>query len=77
MTRPRPSPERILTWMNAAAMSAYRMLADLGYVAGPIALGLGTDLFGVDAVLLATALLLVVVAGVFARVAPETYPARG
>src|SRR4030095_7623761 len=32
--------------MNAAAMSGFRMLADLGYVVGPIALGLATELVG-------------------------------
>jgi MFS family permease len=59
--------------MNAAAMSAYRMLADLGYVVGPIALGLITDLFGADTALAATAVLLVAVALLFARFAPETH----
>lgn len=37
--------------MNAAAMSTYRMLADLGYVIGPIALGLAADLAGATAAL--------------------------
>ena len=37
--------------MNAAAMSGYRMLSDLGYVIGPIALGLATDLAGADVTL--------------------------
>ena len=59
--------------MNAAAMSTYRMLSDLGYVVGPVALGLATDLFGAEATLGATALLLVAVAALFARHAPETY----
>ncbi len=53
--------------MNAAAMSTYRMLSDLGYVVGPVALGLATDLFGADATLGVTALLLVAVAALFAR----------
>jgi MFS family permease len=35
--------------MNATAVSTYRMLADLGYVVGPIALGLAADLAGIDA----------------------------
>jgi DHA1 family multidrug resistance protein-like MFS transporter len=61
--------------MNAAAMSTYRMLSDLGYVVGPVALGLATDLFGAEATLGATALLLVAVAALFARHAPETYRA--
>ena len=59
--------------MNAAAMSAYRMLADLGYVLGPIALGVATDLVGASAALGATALLLAAVALLFARCAPETH----
>jgi MFS family permease len=61
--------------MNAAALSTYRMLADLGYVVGPIVLGLVADLAGVDTALIATAALLTVVAVAFARLAPETYRA--
>jgi MFS family permease len=64
--------------MNAAAMSAFRMLADLGYVVGPIALGLTTDLVGADATLGATALLLAATALLFGRYAPESHrQARG
>ncbi len=59
--------------MNAAAMSGYRMLADLGYVVGPIALGLAADLVGADATLGGTALLLGATAVLFARFAPETH----
>ena len=59
--------------MNAAAMSAYRMVGDLGYVVGPVVLGVATDLVGADATLAATAVLLVLVAVLFARVAPEVY----
>jgi len=59
--------------MNAAAMSTYRMLSDLGYVVGPIALGVVADLAGGDAALATSAALMVVVAGLFARFAPETY----
>jgi predicted MFS family arabinose efflux permease len=63
--------------MNAAAMSAFRMLADLGYVVGPIALGLAADLLGADATLGATALLLAATALLFGRYAPESHrPAR-
>jgi len=58
--------------MNAAAMSGFRMLADLGYVVGPIVLGLATDLVGADATLGGTALLLTATALLFARFAPET-----
>jgi MFS family permease len=59
--------------MNAAAVSSYRMLADMGYVVGPIALGLAADLAGADAVLGGTAVLLVGVAVLFGRLAPETH----
>ena len=63
--------------MNAAAMSTYRMLSDLGYVVGPIALGAVTDFFGADAALTTAAALMLVVAALFARGAPETYRSRG
>jgi len=59
--------------MNAAAMSAFRMLADLGYVVGPIALGLSTDLAGANATLAGTAVLLAATALLFARFAPESH----
>jgi len=59
--------------MNAAAMSAYRMIGDLGYVVGPVGLGIATDLAGADATLTTTAALVVLVAALFARFAPETY----
>jgi MFS family permease len=62
--------------MNAAAMSTFRMLSDLGYVVGPIVLGLAADAFGANATLAATAALLVTVGAVFLRWAPETYRAR-
>ena len=65
------------TGMNAAAMSTYRMLSDLGYVIGPIALGAVTDLWGADAALTTAAALMLVVAALFARFAPETYRWRG
>lgn len=61
--------------MNAAAMSVYRMLADLGYVVGPITLGVVTDLAGPATALVATAVLLALVALLFARLAPETHRA--
>jgi hypothetical protein len=63
--------------MNAAAISSYRMLSDLGYVIGPIALGAAADLFGADATLGVTALLLVVVSLVFWRLAPESFRPSG
>jgi MFS transporter, DHA1 family, multidrug resistance protein len=59
--------------MNAAAMSTFRMFSDAGYVLGPLALGLITDLFGADAALATAAALLTLVAVLFGRFAPETY----
>jgi MFS family permease len=59
--------------MNAAAMSTYRMLSDLGYVVGPIALGVATDLCGANPTLAATAGLLALVALAFMRLAPESF----
>jgi len=61
--------------MNAAALSTYRMLADLGYAVGPIALGLAADLAGASAALASAAVMLTAVALLFARFAPETYRA--
>jgi len=61
--------------MNAAAMSAYRMLSDLGYVLGPLALGAVTDLLGADVALGSTAVLMIAVALLFAQRAPETWRA--
>jgi multidrug resistance protein len=59
--------------MNAAAMSTFRMIADAGYVAGPLLLGLIVDLFGAVAAL-AFAAFLVMMSGVaFGVYAPETY----
>ncbi len=63
--------------MNAAAMSAYRMLSDLGYVLGPLVLGAVTDLLGADVALGSTAILMIAVALLFARLAPETWRAGG
>ena len=59
--------------MNAAAMGTYRMLGDLGYVVGPIALGLATDMFGAGGALGGTAVLLVIAAALFTRFAPESH----
>ena len=61
--------------MNASAMSMFRMLGDIGYVVGPIMLGLIVDLHGSGAALMLSALLLVAIGLAFARWAPETYRA--
>ena len=57
--------------MNAAAMSAFRMLAETGYVLGPIVLGLIADTFGANEALAWTSALLVVVGLLFGVFAPE------
>jgi MFS transporter, DHA1 family, multidrug resistance protein len=57
--------------MNAMAISAYRMLSDLGYVVGPIALGVLADFFGASVALTSAAMLLAATGIVFARFAPE------
>ena len=59
--------------MNAAAMSTFRMVGDLGYVIGPIALGLIVDLHGAMTGLVVGAGLLVAVGLLFLAFAPETY----
>ncbi len=60
--------------MTAAALGTYRMIADSGYVAGPLLLGLVADLLSPEAALAATAALLAGSAFAFARLAPETLP---
>ena len=58
--------------MNAAAMSTYRMLSDLGSVVGPIALGIATtSTRGLDSGGHRRALVLVALA--FMRLAPESF----
>ncbi len=62
--------------LNATTVSVFRMTGDIGYVAGPLALGLIMDLFGPDVSMVVAAMLLVVAGGLFAAFAPETYRAR-
>ncbi len=59
--------------MNAAAMSTFRMIADAGYVAGPLALGLIADLAGAVSALVVAAALVIASGVAFAIFAPETY----
>jgi MFS family permease len=59
--------------MNAPAMSTYRMLADFGYVAGPLLLGSTADLISTEAALYLTASLVITAGVVFAFFAPESY----
>lgn len=60
--------------MNAAAMGLYRSLTDVGYVAGPLAIGLISDLLGTRSALVITAGMMVAIAVLFALRAPETHP---
>lgn len=62
--------------MNAAAMGLSRMLMDIGYVAGPLAIGFIADHWGVDRSLMVTAVLIVGVTMLFWLRAPETRPTR-
>ncbi|MGE0699870.1 MAG: hypothetical protein AB7O57_12310, partial [Hyphomicrobiaceae bacterium] len=57
----------------ASAMSIFRMIADLGYVAGPLLLGLVVDLFGAVAALTLAAVLVMSSGVAFGLFAPETY----
>ena len=58
---------------NAAAMSSYRTLSDIGYVVGPILLGWLGDWQGLDAPLWTSAFGLIAIAVLFALLAPETH----
>ena len=58
---------------NAAAMSSYRTLSDIGYVVGPILLGWLGDWQGLDAPLWTSAVGLIAIAVLFALLAPETH----
>lgn len=62
--------------MNAGAMSAFRGISDIGYVVGPIALGLLADAASGETAMLLCGLLLYLVAGAFGLWAPETHRRR-
>ncbi len=57
--------------MNAAAMSSFRMVAETGYVVGPLTLGAIADVFGAEAALGFTTVFMVIVGVLFAFYAPE------
>ena len=59
--------------MNAAAMSTYRMVSDIGYVIGPIVLGLVVDGYGSITALVAAAGLTILVGLAFRQFAPESH----
>jgi len=62
--------------LNAMTVSVFRMTGDIGYVAGPLLLGLIMDVFGANAAMTVAAGLLVAAGVAFAALAPETYRAR-
>jgi MFS transporter, DHA1 family, multidrug resistance protein len=62
--------------MTASAMGLYRALMDVGYVAGPLAIGFMADLWGVRTALVITAGLTLGTAIVFAIRAPDTHSGR-
>jgi MFS transporter, DHA1 family, multidrug resistance protein len=57
---------------NAAAMSSYRMTADLGYIVGPIGLGLLADLTSPATAIIAASVGLVLTGVLFGMLAPES-----
>ena len=59
--------------MNAAAMSTFRMMADAGYVIGPILLGIIADIGGASAAMIAGSAMLVAIGIVFGLLAPDSY----
>ena len=62
--------------LNAAAMSSYRTISDVGYVVGPILLGWLGDAQGLDAPLWTAAAALLITTMLFAIIAPETHRNR-
>ncbi|CAA9581459.1 MAG: hypothetical protein AVDCRST_MAG87-3412 [uncultured Thermomicrobiales bacterium] len=62
--------------MTAPALGIYRALADFGYVAGPLLLGVISDVLSPESALLFTAVMLVASGTVFALRAPESLPSR-
>ena len=58
--------------MNASAMGMYRMLADTGYIIGPLGLGFAADLASPEAALLGTGVMVIASGILFAALAPET-----
>ncbi len=59
--------------MNATTLSTYRMVGDLGYILGPVLLGMLADWFGAVTSLVAVSAVMASVGVIFAVFAPETY----
>ena len=62
--------------MTAPALGIYRALADFGYVAGPLMLGVISDVLSPESALLFTAIMLATSGTLFALRAPESLPSR-
>jgi MFS family permease len=62
--------------MTAPTMGLYRALADAGYVAGPLALGIIADMRSPNAALAFTSVILIASGILFALRAPESLPGR-
>jgi len=62
--------------MTAPTMGLYRALADAGYVAGPLALGIISDMQSPNAALAFTSVILIASGILFALRAPESLPGR-
>jgi MFS-type transporter involved in bile tolerance (Atg22 family) len=58
--------------MNASAMGFYRMLADTGYILGPLLLGLAADIASPESALVATGAMVIISGLAFAVLAPES-----
>jgi MFS family permease len=58
--------------MNASAMGFYRMLADTGYILGPLLLGFAADIASPESALVATGAMVIASGLVFALLAPES-----
>ncbi len=63
--------------LNASTVAIFRMAGDIGYITGPVVLGVISDQFGAVTALIMAATLLVIAGGLFAAFAPESYRARG
>jgi multidrug resistance protein len=62
--------------MNAAGMSSFRMIAETGYVIGPLGLGALADLFGTEVALGITSIFMATASLSFAFFAPEKHRPR-
>ncbi len=62
--------------MNATTLSTFRMIGDIGYVVGPVSLGLLADWFGAVTAMVAMATVTAMAGLVFGLFAPETYRGR-